>query len=150
YRLVFADWLEGNDDWRAEFLRLDCALRRFPPDQPRPTDLQTRWLDLWSRLSPSWQSILGRSVVENCESRFLFRCPERWDPLAPTKVAAVRFCAACREQVFYCRTIEEAKDHARQGRCVALDEGLARTPGDVTGCPPSEYEEMGLIDFHEP
>src|SRR5262249_31370885 len=79
YRLVFADWLEENGDWRAEFLRLDCAPRALPADRPTPTDLLSRWLELRSRLSPSWQTVLGRSVIENCDSRFLFRCPERWD-----------------------------------------------------------------------
>jgi len=132
YRLVFADWLEDHGDWRAEFLRLDCTLRALPADQPGPLDLQTRWLELRSRLSPSWLTVLGRSVLENCENRFLYQCPERWDQLAPTKVATVRFCWACRERVYYCSTIQEAKEHAGQGHCVAVDEGLACSPGDVT------------------
>jgi uncharacterized protein (TIGR02996 family) len=131
-RLVFADWLEECGDWRSEFVRLDCTLRGLPPDEPKPPELQTRWLELRSRLSPSWLAILGRSEIENCESRFIFKCPERWDNLAPTKVAAVRFCQACKERVYYCHTIEEAQEHARNGHCVAVDAGLPRSPGDVT------------------
>jgi uncharacterized protein (TIGR02996 family) len=145
-RLVFADWLEDNDDWRAEFLRLDCTLRALPPDGPRPTDLQNRWLELRSRLSPSWLTILGRSALENCENRFLFQCPERWDRLAPTKVAAVRFCQACRERVYYCSTIEEAKEHAGQGHCIAVNESVARLPGDLVDFFSNDRLTLGLID----
>lgn len=147
-RLVFADWLEENGDWRAEFLRLDCALRAPPAEQPRPPDLQARWQELRARLSPSWRTVLGRPALENCDSRFLFQCPERWDNLAPTAVAAVRFCQACRERVYYCSSIEEAWEHARRGHCVAVDEGLSRRPGDVTGLPSSEDGLMlGMIGF---
>jgi uncharacterized protein (TIGR02996 family) len=150
YRLIFADWLDENDDWRAEFVRLDCALRALPADQAKPIDLQSRWVELRSRLSPSWQTILGRSRIENCESRFIFQCPERWDRLAPTKVAGVRFCEACRDRVYYCRSIKEAKEHATQGHCVAVDEGLVRSPGDVTQIASAgEGELLGLIDFDE-
>lgn len=146
-RLVFADWLEERGDWRAEFVRLDCVLRALPADRSRPAALESRWQELRTRLSPSWLAVLGRSALENCESRFLFRCPERWDNLDPTGVAAVRFCQACRERVYYCHSIEEAQDHARQGHCVAVDEGLERSPGDLT-----EKEEeltLGLMDFDE-
>jgi uncharacterized protein (TIGR02996 family) len=131
-RLVFADWLEENGDWRSEFVRLDCTLRALPADQPRPSELESRWLELRSRLSPSWLTILGRSEIENCENRFLFKCPERWDNLAPTKVAKMRYCHACRESVYYCHTIEEAREHAKNGHCVAVNVGLPRGPGDLT------------------
>src|SRR5690349_3062091 len=81
-RLVFADWLEDSDDWRAEFVRLDGDLRQRPPDEPKPAELLSRWTELRSRLSPSWRAILGRSEVENCDRRFHFQCPERWENLA--------------------------------------------------------------------
>jgi uncharacterized protein (TIGR02996 family) len=145
-RLVFADWLEDNGDWRSEFVRLDCTLRALPADLPRPPELQNRWLELRSRLSPSWLTILGRSEIENCDSRFLFKCPERWDNLAPTKVAAVRFCDACSERVYYCHTIEEAREHAKNGHCVAVNEGWPRSPGDLTDIfSRDKMELLGLI-----
>lgn len=150
-RLVFADWLEDQGDWRAEFLRLDCARRALPIDQTQPEDLQSRWVEMRSRMSPSWLAILGRSELENCENRFLFQCPERWDQLSPTEVGGVRFCQTCRERVYYCSTIEEAKEHAGQGHCVAVDEGLARSDGDLTGVPIPEYEvDLGIIDMDAP
>jgi uncharacterized protein (TIGR02996 family) len=148
-RLVFADWLEDSGDWRAEFLRLDCALRALPAGAPGPPGLRARWQELRARLSPSWRAVLGRPALENCDGRFLFRCPQRWDNLAPTPVAAVRFCQACRERVYYCSSIEEAREHAGRGHCVAVDEGLARSPGDLTGPPSSEELTLGLIDYDE-
>lgn len=145
-RQVFADWLEESGDWRGEFVRLDCTLRELPSDQPRPAELQDRWLELRSRLGPAWKAILGRSEIENCEMRFLFGCPERWDALAPTEVAAVRFCGACQERVYYCHTIEEAREHAKSGHCVAVDEGLPRAPGDVTlPRPADEGQLLGIL-----
>jgi uncharacterized protein (TIGR02996 family) len=149
YRLVFADWLEEQGDGRAEFLRLDCRLQALPAGQSRPADLQERWMELRALLSPSWLAILGRSSIENCEHRFLFRCPERWDHLAPTDEAATRFCQACQERVYHCDTLEEARKVAREGHCVAIDEGLARSPGDLLSGPPTEQiVTMGLFDDH--
>ncbi len=109
--------------------------------------MQARWLELRSRLAPSWRAILSRTEIENCENRFLFRCPERWDNLAATRAVTVRFCQACRERVYYCSTIEEARERAQQGACVAVDEGLARSPGDVTSEVGSEDGIwLGLMD----
>jgi hypothetical protein len=95
-------------------------------------------------------AILGRSEIENCESRFLFQCPQRWDNLAPTNVAAVRFCKACKERVYYCHNIEEAREHAKKGRCVAVDAGVPRCPGDVTDMRSSdEGELLGLLIYDD-
>ena len=43
----------------------------------------------------------------------------------------MRFCDACERQVFYCDSIQQAQIHARLGDCVAIDPGIARTPGDL-------------------
>ena len=142
-RLVFADWLEEGGDWRSEFVRLDCALRALLADQPKPPEVLNRWLELRSRLRPSWLAILSQSEIENCESRFIFNCPERWDNLAPTNVAAVRFCQACKERVYYCHTIEEAREHALSGRCVAVDVGLPRRPLWFGWCAPLAIRDAG-------
>jgi uncharacterized protein (TIGR02996 family) len=131
YRLVFADWLEEHGDWRAEFLRLDCSLHAMTGEEPTFADLKARWQELRSRLSPGWLMVLGRSAVENCEPRFKFVCTQRWEQLLPTKVAAVRFCEECHKKVHYCHNIEEARDHADQGHCVAVDAGVARKPDDL-------------------
>src|SRR5262249_2888987 len=57
-RLVFADWLEDQGDKRAEFVRLDCALRRQDgagPDVARVA----RWWTPQAGLSREWRPGFG-------------------------------------------------------------------------------------------
>jgi len=131
HRLVFADWLEEQGDWRAEFLRLDCLLATLPEDAENRADLQARWLELRAELPHPWRIVLGRSAIENCGVRFRFNCPRQWTSLEPTEVAAVRFCDSCSRKVYYCGTIEQAREHARQGDCVALDVSIPRSTDDL-------------------
>jgi uncharacterized protein (TIGR02996 family) len=130
-RLVFADWLEERGDWRAEFLRLDCRLKGMAEDEDDHADLKIRWDEMWSRLSPTWRTVLSRSPIENCSLSFKFRCPERWEKLLRTEAASARFCESCRQKVYFCGSIEEAREHARVGHCVAVDAAVARFPGDL-------------------
>jgi uncharacterized protein (TIGR02996 family) len=131
HRLVFADWLEERGDWRAEFIRLDCRLKVMAEDEPGRAELQARRDELWSRLSPSWRTVVGRSPIENCSPSFKFRCPQRWENLRRTEVAAVRFCESCLRKVYYCGRVEEAREHASAGHCVAVDAAVARSRGDL-------------------
>jgi uncharacterized protein (TIGR02996 family) len=130
-RLVFADWLEERGDSRAEFLRLDCALRRMSGREADYDDVQAHWWALRADLDPVWLAVLGRSEIENCEVRFLFRCPQRWEKLKTTELPMVRFCDWCSQEVFYCGTIDQAKEHACAGHCVAVDVKVTRQPGDL-------------------
>jgi uncharacterized protein (TIGR02996 family) len=143
-RLVFADWLEERGDWRSEFLRLDCALRRMTGGEADYEQMQARWWDLRGDLDPTWRAVLGRYDIENCGLRFRFRCPQRWDRLKPTELPLVRHCDRCREQVFYCGTIEEAREHARLGHCVAVDVQVTRREGDL-----GEFEEEVVAEEGE-
>jgi uncharacterized protein (TIGR02996 family) len=59
-RLVFADWLEERGDWRAEFLRLDCALRGMTAAEHHHADAWARWNTLRTRLDPRWLATLGK------------------------------------------------------------------------------------------
>jgi hypothetical protein len=61
-----------------------------------------------------------------------------------TQHEEIRFCDHCREFVFYCTSIDEAKEHARQGHCVAVDPGLSRIPGDLAE---EEGDELVLGEF---
>jgi uncharacterized protein (TIGR02996 family) len=45
----------------------------------------------------------------------------------------VRFCDACRQNVHFCDTITEARSHASDGHCVAVDLGVIRREGDLEG-----------------
>jgi uncharacterized protein (TIGR02996 family) len=142
YRLVFADWLEERGDRRAEFLRLECALRRMTGWEDDYLDLQARWWELRAELDPTWLAVLGQYAIENCGLRFRFRCPQRWEQLKPTELPLVRHCDRCRGEVFYCGTIEEAREHAGLGHCVAVDARVDRQPGDLLG---EEAHIDGLI-----
>jgi hypothetical protein len=84
------------------------------------------------RLSPSWRRVVARSPIENCSLAFKFRCPKQWEKLRRTEVASVRFCDACYQAVYYCGSIDEGREHAASGRCVALDASVARSQDDLS------------------
>jgi uncharacterized protein (TIGR02996 family) len=152
-RLVYADWLEEQGDpvseGKAEFLRLtvraegDAAGKRL---QQLAAGLDTDWLAVASRLSiencqreqedPVSQVTSSRSRSRRKSGRmrmvsFSFLCPLRWEDLRATGDRAVRFCDACGQNVHYCDTITEARQHARDGHCIAVDLGVIRRDGDL-------------------
>src|ERR1700730_3275777 len=54
-RLVYADWLEENDDpERAEVIRLQIAAERHPSGSPEHTRLTDRAVELLSRNGWEW------------------------------------------------------------------------------------------------
>jgi uncharacterized protein (TIGR02996 family) len=57
-RLIYADWLEERGNPRAEFVRLDAALRRGGGMEPGPGWI-ARWRRLRSELSREWQALFG-------------------------------------------------------------------------------------------
>lgn len=142
-RLVFADWLEEQGDWRAEYLRLDGKLHANGNALSEPDD-QKRWRELRARLSFSWLAVLGRAKIEECQPRFRMPCPEKWERLKATEVATVRFCEGCHQTVHYCSSIEEAKQHTEAGKCVAVDASVPRQPDDLS----SDTDLLlGVMDF---
>lgn len=144
-RLVFADWLEEEGDWRAEFLRLDVHLAAISGEESTYAELRARWTELRAALTPSWRTILGRAPVEKCHLRLKFACPLKWEELTPTGVASERHCDSCSRSVYYCHSLDEARDHAQLGHCVVIDKEVHRFAGDLDG---DEGEAvMGLIEF---
>jgi uncharacterized protein (TIGR02996 family) len=144
-RLVYADWLEEQGDPRAEFLRLDCALAGKAERIMETAATKARWQELRENFDPSWLIRIARPPLENCQ--FRFRCPKKWASLQVTDHEEVRFCDNCRENVYYCTSISEAKGHARLGHCVAVDPGLSRIPGDLEEGEFETVETIGLIDY---
>lgn len=60
-RLVYADWLDENDDpARAEFIRVQCELAHLPDDDERRPRLEDREHELLSEHEPAW---LGSELV---------------------------------------------------------------------------------------
>jgi uncharacterized protein (TIGR02996 family) len=129
-RLIYADWLEERGDLRGEYLRLDCQLASLPQDDPSFDWLVRRFRELHFQIDPKWRTAVSRSAIEKC-SLFAFRCPKRWDKLSLTGGAGVRWCTACRKEVYYADDIRQAREHAELGRCVAVDPAVPRKEGDL-------------------
>lgn len=148
-RLVYADWLEERGDAaRARFLRLQEELAALPPERARvPLREAAEDVEL------AWRMKVARVPIENCEHagadadepalEFELRCPKAWSELAATPRAHVRHCGACDKPVYFSRTIDEARRHARRGECVAVDLVQLRLPGDLE--PDDTPIMMGVI-----
>jgi uncharacterized protein (TIGR02996 family) len=137
-RLVYADWLEELGDepgaLRAEFIRIDCELAGLPTRHARRSRLKRRRRKLAARLDTDWLIIVSKLPIERC--RFKFECPLRWDNLRAVEGSKrERFCDKCEQNVYYCKRIEEAREHAALGHCVAVDARLKRKGGDLDDPP---------------
>lgn len=147
-RMVYADWLETHGDLRrAEFLRCQEALRELAGEDPatRPAFVEhsRRLRQLATVVELEWRMKVARAPVEGCNVhvRFDFLCPKQWSDLVETERPEIRFCDLCRQQVFYCTTLREAREHAWRSRCVAVDIANERTPHDLDRPPP----KLGMI-----
>src|SRR5437764_15277308 len=59
-RLVYADWLDDHGDpARAEFVRVQCALARLPPRDPRHAELRRREAELLDAHRTDWERPLA-------------------------------------------------------------------------------------------
>ena len=138
-RLVYADWLEERGDAesvaKAQFLRVECELTMLTGRKVRGRrkELRQQLHALARPLDTGWLSVVSKLVIENCRSAFQFKCPKQWEKLQPTDDRAVRFCEECRQQVHYCDTITEARNHASNSDCIAVDIGIIRRGGDLFG-----------------
>jgi len=130
-RLIYADWLDEQGDPRGTFLRLEAELAALPDSDRRKTKLRKRVQQLQKDIAPDWLARLDRTAIENCEPRFEFECPKRWEHLQATGDEKVRFCDACQKPVFHCDTVAEAQEHAWEGECVAIDSCVGRKKGDL-------------------
>lgn len=130
-RLVYADWLEGaGDAARAELLRLQHALDAMAPDEPGFERATDRLREVAAGVDPAWRARVGKRLIEGCPA-FDFSCPKLWSELEPTERDGVRHCGSCDQPVYYCASVEEARDHAARGACVALDVTSARWTDDL-------------------
>jgi uncharacterized protein (TIGR02996 family) len=143
-RLVYADWLEGHGDHaHAELLRIQSEL----PDEYDEVIIDmrlARMRQLASQIPIAWRARTAKTQIEGCPA-FAFQCPKQWSQLAVTAQDGVRFCGGCQKHVYYCATIDEARDHAGTGACVALDIGSPRWRGDLE--PPFREHLCGRCDI---
>jgi uncharacterized protein (TIGR02996 family) len=133
-RLVYADWLDEQggaaSTAKSEFLRLQCQLAEMQDGKPF-LKATKQLAKMATKLDTVWLRIVSRVPIENCELWFEFQCPKQWDKLQPTAEAGVRFCEVCQKNVHYSRTVNQARGHALQGRCVAVELGVPRSKGDL-------------------
>ncbi len=130
-RAIYADWLEErNEHARAGFLRLEQLVSRLLPGDPRLEACTRQLRELVQHIDPAWRARVARPRIEGCPA-YAFRCPQRWDGLARTDREDVRYCSLCVKHVFYFEGVDEAREAARQGRCVAIDLGAERWEDDL-------------------
>lgn len=154
-KMVYADWLEEQGDARAEFLRLDIELQNRTKESLDYQELLAARSELLPQIDRDWINLLGKAAIEKCDSRanranrrisgdpstsqvveFEFRCPKRWENLSPQPhTTEMRICAECNKGVHYCYTISQAREHARQGHCVAVDASVPRKLHDLDFVP---------------
>ncbi len=124
-RLVYADWLEEHGDAsRAAFLRVES--------EPMAGDTR-------------WRRITSRAPIAKCVT-FAAPCPKRWDALASTGTDGVRFCGECQKPVYFCASVDEARQRGKQHACIAIDAAVARGEAeaayDTSMFPPREERAM--------
>jgi uncharacterized protein (TIGR02996 family) len=163
-RMIFADWLDERDDdlskTKAQFLRVTVRLmgpiQRVGWRHARRRELH----ELAQSLPGAWLAVVSRLRIENCPEAtrkanveelaqhglvFTTVCEKQWDELAPIDTPTVRHCTACDQNVHYCDTIDEARKHARDGHCVAVNLGVIRQPRDLEIPPGIMVGGAGII-----
>jgi uncharacterized protein (TIGR02996 family) len=169
-RLVYADWLEERGDAlstvKANYLRTDARLSELAEGDSARDPLITRlrlrtdgpvtdWKTAVARVLIArlkilaggppidWKTAVARIPLENCQLRWSFVCPMKWEQLQETADPRTRVCSACRKEVRYCDRIDEAQAVAGRGGCVAVDLRVPRRPGDLA--PPMPPMPLGVI-----
>ena len=149
-REVYADWLEGQGhSARAEFLRVQLALQTATAADAEFQLALERLRALAPAVGTGWRARVATTFVERCSGvRFDLVCPMRWDRLEPSAQEAVRHCGACKRQVVYCTTIEQARTIAKAGGCISIDVGVPRHRADLywprmVGMPSPEIARYG-------
>jgi uncharacterized protein (TIGR02996 family) len=143
-RLVYADWLDEQGDKesarKSSYIRLECRLAEIAADSDEYVKLLNQRHETAQNLPRRWLVIVTKVKIENCPFSLESKCPKCWDRLLPATSTSlrfgdelsVRFCEACKENVFYCTSITQAKGHMQSGSCVALDPGVPRQEGDLS------------------
>jgi uncharacterized protein (TIGR02996 family) len=167
-RLVFADWLDEQDDptckLKAEFIRLELRMAESPGKGVSRIRCLHRLQQIAVLLEPHWLAVVIHAKIEGCRAVYLIgsdktlvlpcfqavssvlsepvtECPKQWEKLTPTSDAKVRRCEACKQNVHYCDTLDEARSRAANGTRVALTLAVERTLDDLLP-PPREFRRM--------
>jgi uncharacterized protein (TIGR02996 family) len=154
-RLVYADWLDEQDDGasklKAAFIRLELQMAEAPEKSLNRVRWTNKLQKLAAQIDSTWLAVISHPKLEACRMSFRFECPKQWEQLTPTDVPKVRFCESCQQPVHFCNSLPEARDHATRGNCVALTLALVRKPDDLLTAPigqpirlaPHQIERLG-------
>jgi len=128
-RLVYADWLDEQDDatfrLKAEFIRLELRLASEPFSFGLTEHLQS----LAGRLDRDWLVTVSSPKIEGCTARKELRCPTVWSALSPTHEPEIRMCEACREPVCYAHSAGRSTHYfTRLGHRTVISLAVHRTP----------------------
>jgi uncharacterized protein (TIGR02996 family) len=136
-RLVFADWLDEQDDptckLKAEFIRLELQMVESPEKCVNRFRDAIRLQQIAALLDPLWLIVVSHVKIEMCRGLLPLECPKQWDKLTPTDDAKLRKCEHkyCKRRVHYCETLSEAQTHVAHGDSVALTLALTRQMDDL-------------------
>jgi uncharacterized protein (TIGR02996 family) len=141
--LIYADWMDEQDDPRAEFLRLSVERKQLEEGDPGIGALEQRLAALRGALDPNWVLVFDTARLANCRGNgWRFVCPLTWNQLTPTDLHDIRICHTCRSPVFFCHTIEEAQLFTTSGQCVAVS---SRIPLEQIPEQEVEHVTVGLL-----
>jgi uncharacterized protein (TIGR02996 family) len=135
-RLVFADWLDEQDDPacqpKAAFIRLELRMAEAPGDAPNRTESLAHLRSLAVNAPHSWLAVVSHVELEGCQQWHRnLTCPGRWELLSPTSFDDIRRCGECKKAVRFCSLISHARPWAQDGNGVAISPAVERQPGDL-------------------
>jgi uncharacterized protein (TIGR02996 family) len=126
-RLVFADWLDEQDDptckLKAEFIRLE--LRIANESAANASSLTTQLHQLATKLDRDWLVVISHPKIDGCRAWLERECPSDWSRLTPTRDPNARNCEACQKTVRYAQSLDDIYDYARRGYCTVITLALA-------------------------
>jgi uncharacterized protein (TIGR02996 family) len=107
--------------------------------------IPARLQELAATLDTNWLAIVSDPEIERCAKprgegwrlRFVFLCDKSWADMKPTTDDKVRHCETCRENVYFCDNLADARSHSEGNHCIAVDLGILRREGDLQ--PPIQF-----------
>jgi uncharacterized protein (TIGR02996 family) len=129
-RLVFADWLDEQDEplctTKSAFIRLELQMSDVPVEAPADSTRSLRRLAF--SIPDDWLVTVSRPKIVPCMRCTKLPCPEYWHLLSPTPLTGLRRCEPCNHVVRFCTTAAEAKRWRSCGMNVVVSPKGLREP----------------------
>jgi hypothetical protein len=74
--------------------------------------------------------------ILDCDWKFKFQCPQRWNQLKEGDDQTFRYCETCQRNVYLCTTHQAVGEHASQGHCVVIM--IPKEPGS------DDFDQFGM------